>query len=414
MFLVNWIYELILEMAMRTLADIDVNGKTCFVRVDMNVPFAEDGTISDDTRIREVLPTFKHLLANNAKVIVAAHLGRPKGQVVEKYRLAPVAQRLGALLEQDVQYSPDNLANYPESASSLQAGKLMLLENIRFESGEEANADAFAKKLATGVDVYVNDAFGASHRAHASTAGMAQFVPVSVAGLLMEKELAALAPLLDNTKQPFTAIIGGSKVSTKITVLEKLLDNVQHLIIGGGMTYTFMKAQGGNIGQSLLEEEHIETALTLLEKAKAKGVEVHLASDVLTADDFSASANTTITPAMAIDDGFEGVDAGPETLQRWEQVIANSQTILWNGPVGVFEIETFSNGTRTVAKTLLAATKRGATTVLGGGDTVAAIGQFDLPRDGFTHVSTGGGASLEFLEGKLLPGVAALTQWALV
>jgi phosphoglycerate kinase len=290
----------------------------------------------------------------------------------------------------------------------------MLLENIRFESGEEANADAFAKKLATGVDVYVNDAFGASHRTHASTAGMAQFVPVSVAGLLMEKELAALAPLLDNTKQPFTAIIGGSKVSTKITVLEKLLDNVQHLIIGGGMTYTFMKAQGGNIGQSLLEEEHIETALTLLEKAKAKGVEVHLASDVLTADDFSASANTKITPAMAIDDGFEGVDAGPETLQRWEQVIANSQTILWNGPVGVFEIETFSNGTRTVAKTLLAATKRGATTVLGGGDTVAAIGQFDLPRDGFTHVSTGGGASLEFLEGKLLPGVAALTQWALV
>lgn len=399
---------------MRSLQDVDVNGKTCFVRVDMNVPFAEDGTISDDTRIREVLPTVKHLLANNAKVIVAAHLGRPKGQVVEKYRLAPVAQRLSELLGQPVQYSPDNLANYPESANGLQAGQIMLLENIRFEAGEEANDEAFAKKLATGVDVYVNDAFGASHRAHASTAGMAQFVPVSVAGLLMEKELAALAPLLDNPKQPFTAIIGGSKVSTKITVLEKLLDNVQHLIIGGGMTYTFMKAQGGSIGQSLLEEEHIETALNLLEKAKAKGVEVHLASDVLTADDFSASANTKITPAMAIDDGFEGVDAGPKTLQRWEQVIANSQTILWNGPVGVFEIEPFSNGTRTMANALLAATKRGATTVLGGGDTVAAIGQFDLPRDGFTHVSTGGGASLEFLEGKLLPGVAALTQRALV
>lgn len=393
---------------MRLLHDVDVSRKTCFVRVDMNVPFHDDGAISDDTRIREVLPTLQYLRRQQANIIVAAHLGRPKGKAVDGYRLAPVAKRLGELLECPIHYAPDNLDNYPASVASCQPGDVTLLENIRFHPGEEANDEAFAKQLATGVDVFVNDAFGTAHRGHASTCGIATWVPVSVPGLLMTKELQALSPLLDSPTQPFTAIIGGSKVSTKITVLEKLLDTVQHLIIGGGMTYTFMAALGGTVGNSLMEAEHVETASRLLDKVKAKGVHIHLAKDIVVADDFSVEANTQIVPAMAIPDGWEGLDAGPETLAAWQQVIADSATILWNGPVGVFEMLPFSKGTHAVAQACVAATQRGATTVLGGGDTVAAIGQFELDREAFTHVSTGGGASLEFLEGKTLPGVAAL------
>ncbi len=397
---------------MPTLNDINVANKTVLVREDLNVPLDKNGTITDDTRIREALPTLKYLLKNNAKVIVAAHFGRPKGKVVDELRLAPVAKRLGELLGTPVHYSPDNLANYPQSMANLQAGEIALLENIRFEPGEEANDPAFAQKLASGVDIFVNDAFGAAHRAHASTTGIAKHVPVAIPGLLMQKELDALTPLLHNPAQPFVAIVGGSKVSSKITVLQTLLDTVQHLIIGGGMVFTFVKAQGGAVGNSLVEDEHLDTARQLIALANTKGVQLHLGSDVVAADGFSNEANTQICPSNTISDGWMGLDAGPNTLAEWQPIIESAKTILWNGPVGVFEMPAFANGTRTVAQWVQNATHTGATTVLGGGDTVAAIGQFNLPRTAFTHVSTGGGASLEFLEGKTLPGIAALTQHA--
>lgn len=394
---------------MNTLNQLDVTNKTVFVREDLNVPLDDNGAITDDSRIREALPTLQYLLQRNARVIVAAHFGRPKGQVVDDLRLTPVAKRLSELLGQSVHYTPDNLKNYPQSIAELKSGEIALLENIRFEAGEEKNDPDFAKKLAQGVDIFVNDAFGAAHRAHASTEGIAHQVPQTAAGLLMQKELEALTPLLNSPKQPFLAIVGGSKVSTKITVLQTLLDTVQHIIIGGGMTYTFQKAMGGSIGNSLVEDEHLDTAKKLMAQAETKGVTLHLASDVIAADDFSDDANVQIVASNAIPDGWEGLDTGPETLKAWKEAIANAQTILWNGPVGVFELTSFSNGTRQIAQQVYAATERGATTVLGGGDTVAAISQFGLPRNAFTHVSTGGGASLEFLEGKTLPGVAALS-----
>ncbi len=395
---------------MPTLNDIDVANKTVLVREDLNVPLDDNGAITDDMRIREALPTLQYLLKNNAKVIVAAHFGRPKGKVADDLRLAPVAKRLGELLGTPVQYAPDNLANYPQSMASLNPGEIALLENIRFEPGEEANDPAFAKKLASGVDIFVNDAFGAAHRAHASTAGVAQQVPHAVPGLLMAKEIDALTPLITSPQQPFVAIVGGSKVSSKITVLKNLLNSVQHLIIGGGMTYTFQHALGGTIGDSIVEPDYADTAREIMALAKQKGVQLHLCTDVLAADDFSNTANTQVTPSNAIPNGWQGLDIGPQTQAEWQPIIESAKTILWNGPVGVFEMPTFASGTRAIAKWVKTATNKGATTVLGGGDTVAAISQFNLPRTSFTHVSTGGGASLEFLEGKTLPGIAALSN----
>jgi len=383
-------------------------GKTVLVREDFNVPLDDAGAITDDTRIREGLETIQYLVAQQAKVVILCHFGRPKGQVVDSMRVAPVAKRLGELLGQEVLYSPDSLENYETFVASVQLGQVALVENTRFLPGEEKNDLELAKRFATGVDVFVNDAFGAAHRAHASTEGVAHHVPVAVAGFLMAREIEALTPLVNGPKQPFTAIIGGGKVSTKITVLENLLNTVQHLIIGGAMTHTFNLALGGAVGNSLVETEHVPTALRLLEQAKAKGVAVHLTSDVVMAQTIAADAETKLGQSKAIPDGWEGLDAGPETLKAWESVIVQSQTILWNGPVGVFEVAPFAAGTRRIAELLAQATQRGATTVLGGGDTVAAIGQFAMNPNAFTHVSTGGGASLEFLEGQTLPGIAAL------
>ncbi|MDH4379637.1 MAG: phosphoglycerate kinase [Vampirovibrionales bacterium] len=387
-------------------------GKTVLVREDFNVPLDVTGAITDDTRIQEGMETIQYLVAQQAKVVILCHFGRPKGQVVDSMRLAPVAQRLSELLGQAVLYSPNSLENYEAFVASVQPGQVALVENTRFLPGEEKNDPELAKRFATGIDVFVNDAFGAAHRAHASTEGVAHSVPVAVAGFLMAREIEALTPLVpgmgQGPKQPFTAIIGGSKVSTKITVLENLLNTVQHLIIGGGMTHTFNLALGGQVGNSLVEKEHVPTALRLLEQAKAKGVAVHLTSDVVMAQRIAADAETKLGDSKTIPDGWEGLDAGPETLKAWEAVIAQSNTILWNGPVGVFEVAPFAAGTRRIAELLAQATQRGATTVLGGGDTVAAIGQFGMNPNAFTHVSTGGGASLEFLEGQVLPGIAAL------
>jgi phosphoglycerate kinase len=372
------------------------------------VPLDDTGAITDDTRIREGLETIQYLVAQQAKVVVLCHFGRPKGQVVESMRVAPVAKRLGELLGQSVLYSTGSLNNYETFVASVQPGQVALVENTRFLPGEEKNDPELAKRFATGVDVFVNDAFGAAHRAHASTEGVAHHVPVAVAGFLMAREIEALTPLVNGPKQPFTAIIGGSKVSTKITVLENLLNTVQHLIIGGAMTHTFNLALGGAVGNSLVEKEHVPTALRLLEQAKAKNVAVHLTSDVVMAQTIAADAETKLGDSKTIPDGWEGLDAGPETLKVWESVITQSNTILWNGPVGVFEVAPFATGTKRIAELLAQATLRGATTVLGGGDTVAAIGQFGMNPNAFTHVSTGGGASLEFLEGQTLPGIAAL------
>jgi len=389
-------------------------GKTVLVREDFNVPLSsnkdDSGAITDDTRIREGLETIQYLVKQQAKVVVLCHFGRPKGQVVESMRVAPVAKRLGELLGQEVLYSPDSLDNYEAFVASVQLGQVALVENTRFLPSEEKNDPELAKRFATGVDIFVNDAFGAAHRAHASTEGVAHHVPVAVAGFLMAREIEALTPLVQGPKQPFTAIIGGSKVSTKITVLENLLNTVQHLIIGGGMTHTFNLALGGAVGNSLVEPDFVPTALRLLEQAKAKGVQVHLTTDVVTAQTIAADADTKLSQSKAIPDGWEGLDAGPETLKVWESVIGQSQTILWNGPVGVFEVAPFAGGTRRIAELMAQATQRGATTVLGGGDTVAAIGQFGMNPNAFTHVSTGGGASLEFLEGQVLPGIAALNS----
>jgi phosphoglycerate kinase len=395
-----------------TLKDIsDWTGKTAFVRVDFNVPVdKETGEITDDTRIREALPTLEYLLANQAKVIVACHFGRPKGQVVDALRVAPIAKHLETLLPQvNVHYSPDSLENYPASMSTLGNGELALLENIRFAAGEEKNDIAFSKKLATHVDVFVNDAFGAAHRGHASTSGIAEHVPQAVAGLLMAREIEAMTPLLTSPQKPFVAIIGGSKVSTKITVLENLLEPVDHLVIGGAMVFTFLKAQGIQVGNSLVEDDCLDVAKDLMTAAQAKNVQIHLASDIIVADSFSETAKTQTVSAKAMPADWMGLDIGPESTASVVKLIQSAKTVLWNGPLGAFEMEPFATATRAVAETVASVTEQqGAFTVLGGGDTVASIHQFGIEPSRYSHVSTGGGASLEFLEGQTLPGIAAI------
>lgn len=392
-------------MNKQTLHDIDVKGKKVFCRVDFNVPIQND-EITDDTRIKGALPTINYLIDHGAIVILASHLGRPKGQVVEALRLDQVAARLSDLigkevLKVDTVYGPE----VDEAVAELVAGDILLIENVRFEAGEEANDLELAKAFANMADIYVNDAFGAAHRAHASTSGIAKHIP-AVAGLLMEKELDVLGKALETPERPFTAIIGGAKVKDKIAVIDHLLDKVDNLIIGGGLANTFIKAQGHEVGKSLLETDKIDLAKQFLDKAKEKGVRFVIPVDVVVADAFSAEANTKIVSVDAIPSDWQALDIGPETWAIYEDIIAESKLIVWNGPMGVFEMNPFAGGTRAVAEAL--ANTIGYT-IIGGGDSAAAIEKFGFAEE-MDHVSTGGGASLEFMEGKQLPGVHALND----
>lgn len=393
-------------MNKKSVRDIDLKDKVVFCRVDFNVPM-KDGNITDETRIVAALPTIKYLTEQGAKVLLASHLGRPKGQVVEELRLDPVAQRLSDLLGKEVLKTDEAYGEEVEKAlSGLEEGGVILLENVRFYPGEEKNDPELAKNFAALADVYVNDAFGAAHRAHASTEGIAKHLP-AVSGLLMEKELEVLGKALSNPDRPFTAIIGGAKVKDKIDVIDNLLDKVDNLIIGGGLGYTFIKALGHDVGKSLLEEDKIETAKAFMEKAKKNGVNLLIAEDVLVADDFSNDANIKIVDIDSIPSDWEGLDIGTKTIEKYVKVIKESKLVIWNGPMGVFEIDAFANGTRSVANALAEATD--TYSVIGGGDSAAAVEKFGL-ADKMSHISTGGGASLEFMEGKALPGVEALND----
>lgn len=390
-------------MNKKTMKDFDVKGKKVFCRVDFNVPL-QDGQVTDDTRIKAALPTIEHLSDNGAKVILASHLGRPKGQVVEELRMDPVAERLSNLigkevLKTDAVYGEE----VDEAISRLNDGDILLLENVRFEAGEEKNDPELAEEFAKMADLYVNDAFGTAHRAHASNVGIGEKLPAA-AGFLMEKEIEALGNALADPKRPFTAIIGGAKVKDKINVIDNLLDKVDHLIIGGGLAYTFIKAQGHEIGDSLLEEDKIDLANEFIAKAKEKNVNFLMPVDTVIADEFSESANTKIVPIEEIPADWQGLDIGPETRELYRKTILESELILWNGPMGVFEMNAFAGGTREVAQAL-ADTK--GFSIIGGGDSAAAVEKFGLAEK-MDHVSTGGGASLEFMEGKVLPGLAAL------
>ena len=389
----------------------DVKGKKALVRVDINVPLDAEKNVTDDTRIQAILPTVRFLQEKGAKIILMAHLGRPKGEANPEFTLAPVAKKLSEILGEEVLFVSTPVGQGAEKElEALKDGQVALLENIRYYKAEEAKDDdmTFANELAKLGDFYVNDAFGAAHRNHTSTAKLAKVLKPAVSGLLMEKELECLGGALNNPKRPFTAIVGGAKVSTKIGVLENLIDKVDNIIIGGGMTYTFVKADGFSVGNSICEEDQIDTAKAIVKKAAEKGVKLVMADDVLISDDFSETANTKVVDANEIPDGWEGVDAGDKTIEKFANVIKESKTILWNGPIGAFEIEPFTKGTKAMALAVQEATKNGAVSVLGGGDTVAAVKKYKLDPASFTHISTGGGASLEFIEGKTLPGVDAL------
>ncbi|MBT2602721.1 phosphoglycerate kinase [Peribacillus frigoritolerans] len=393
-------------MNKKSIKDIELKGKRVFCRVDFNVPM-QDGKISDDTRIKAALPTISYLTEQGAKVILASHLGRPKGQVVEELRLAPVAERLSELSGKDVQKAEEAYGETVQSIiGNMQNGEILLLENVRFYPGEEKNDQELAKSFAALADVYVNDAFGAAHRAHASTEGIAHHLP-AVAGLLMEKELSVLGKALSNPERPFTAIIGGAKVKDKIGVIENLLEKVDHLIIGGGLGYTFIKAQGHEIGNSLLEEDKIELAKSFIESAKEKGVKLHLPIDAVVTAEFSPDAETDNVDIDAIPNDKMALDIGPKTSELFADVIKSSKLVIWNGPMGVFEFDKFANGTRTVAQALAEAND--TYSIVGGGDSAAAAEKFGLAEK-MSHISTGGGASLEFMEGKELPGVVALND----
>lgn len=386
----------------------DIKGKRALVRVDINVPLDENKNVTDDTRIQAILPTLNFLKEKGAKIILMAHLGRPKGEKNPEFSLAPVAKYMSKLLGEDVMFIPD-VEDAPEMLKDLKDGQIALLENIRYYKAEEAKDDdmTFANELAKLGDFYVNDAFGAAHRNHTSTAKLARVLKPAVSGLLMEKEIRCLSEALDNPTRPFTAVVGGAKVSSKIGVLENLIDKVDNLIIGGGMAYTFVKANGGKIGNSICEDDQLDVAKAIEKKAADKGVKLVMATDVLVTDDFSGNGTNKFVKINEIPDGFEGVDAGPESRKMFAEVIKNSKTILMNGPVGAFENPKFAEGTKAVLEAIVEATKNGATSVIGGGDSVSAAKKFAKAED-FTHVSTGGGASLELIEGKVLPGVAAL------
>ncbi len=394
----------------KTVKDLEnIKGKKALVRVDFNVPLDDNQNVTDDTRIRAALPTINYLRDQGAKIILVSHMGRPKGQVKDSLRLNPVANRLSELIKADVLKLDDSIGDDVKSKlDTLKDGDVALLENIRFYAEEENNNPEFAKKLADLADLYVNDAFGAAHRAHASTEGVTKYLSPSVSGLLMEKELRMLGQLLENPKRPFVAIVGGSKVSSKIAVIESLINKVDTIVLGGGMTYTFLKSRGMEIGKSIVEDDKLDVARNLTALAKEKNVGLVISTDVLVADNFSNDANVKFVSVDEIPADWEGIDIGPDSREKTREIILGAQTILWNGPVGVFEIDKFAEGTRSIAQNVADATKGGAISVLGGGDTVAAIEKFKIPADSYSHISTGGGASLEFIEGKELPGVAAL------
>ncbi|CAH9078441.1 unnamed protein product [Cuscuta europaea] len=400
----------IYSMAKKSVGDLnadELKGKKVFVRVDLNVPLDENQTITDDTRVRAAVPTIKHLISNGAKVILSSHLGRPKG-VTPKYSLKPLVPRLSELLGIEVKMANDCIGEEVEKlVAEIPEGGVLLLENVRFYKEEEKNDPEFAKKLAALADLYVNDAFGTAHRAHASTEGVAKYLKPAVAGFLMQKELDYLVGAVSSPKKPFAAIVGGSKVSTKIAVIESLLEKVDLLLLGGGMIFTFYKAQGYKVGSSLLEEDKLELAKSLIEKAKSKGVSLLLPTDVVVADKFSADANSKVVSATEIPEGWMGLDVGPDTIKTFGEALDTTQTIIWNGPMGVFEFEKFAAGTEAIAKKLAELSGKGVTTIIGGGDSVAAVEKAGLAEK-MSHISTGGGASLELLEGKLLPGLLAL------
>lgn len=392
-------------MNKKSVRDVEVKGKRVFVRVDFNVP-VEDGKITDDTRIRETLPTIKYLIEHGAKIILASHMGRPKGEFVDSMRLTTAAERLSELLGKPVAKADEAVGDAVKAKiAELNEGDVLVLENVRFYKGEEKNDPELAKQFAELADLFVNDAFGAAHRAHASTEGIAHFLP-AVSGLLMEKELSVLGKALSNPERPFTAIIGGSKVKDKIDVIDNLLNLADNVLIGGGLSYTFTKAQGYEIGQSLVDNDKIDVALGFIEKAKKLGKNFLLPVDVVVADKFGADANTKIVAATDIPAEWEGLDIGPKTREMYADIIKNSKLVVWNGPMGVFEIDIFAEGTKAVAQAC--ATTEGYT-VIGGGDSAAAAEKFHL-ADQMDHISTGGGASLEFMEGKALPGVEALND----
>jgi len=394
-------------MEKKTVRDIDVNGKRVLMRVDFNVPLDADRHITDDTRIVAALPTIQYLLDHNAAVILMSHLGRPDGKVVDKLRMAPLAQRLSELLHRPVQTATDCVGSDVEAqARALQPGQVLLLENLRFHKEEEKNDPEFARQLAALGEVYVNDAFGTAHRAHASTEGVTHYLP-AVAGFLMEKEINFLGKTLEHPERPFVAIVGGAKVSDKIAVLERLIEMADSILIGGGMANTFLAAEGYEIGDSLFEESKVEMARALLDKARAKQVELHLPVDVMVADRFAADAEHKVVPVSAVAKGWRIMDIGPATIEDFRAVLANAKTIVWNGTLGVAEMPAFAVGTNAIIDILAQRTREGAITVIGGGDSAAAVEQAGA-ADKMTHVSTGGGASLEFLEGRVLPGVAAL------
>lgn len=390
-------------MAKKTIRDVDVQGKRVLMRVDFNVPMQDD-TITDDRRIRAALPTIKHAIEAGGKVILMSHLGRPKGKPDDAFRLDPVAKRLSELLGQPVQKVDDCIgADVEQAVAKLEPGDVLLLENVRFYAQETDNDPEFAKALAALGDIFVNDAFGTAHRAHASTTGVADYLP-AVSGFLMEKELEFLGGAVEEPKRPFVAILGGAKVKDKIAVIESLLNKVDTLIIGGGMAYTFLKAQGYEVGNSLLDEERLEFCRSIMAKAEEKGVELLLPVDVVVAKEYGPDAEHKVVSSREMPADWEGLDIGPESAKRFSAAVKDAGTVVWNGPMGVFEFEAFAKGTLSVAQALADSP---AVTIIGGGDSAAAVEQMGL-ADKMTHVSTGGGASLEFLEGKVLPGVAAL------
>lgn len=390
----------------KTIEDIEVAGKKVLVRCDFNVPLDENKNITDENRLIGALPTIKYLIDHKAKVILCSHLGRPKGEFNPKFSLAPVAKRLSELLGQEVKMADDVIGDSAKTlASSLKDGEVMLLENVRFHKEEEKNDPEFAKALASLAEVYVNDAFGTAHRAHASTAGVANYLP-AVCGYLIKKEIEIMGKALSNPERPFVAILGGAKVSDKIGVIENLLDKVDYLIIGGGMAYTFLKAKGYEIGTSICEDEKIELATNIMEKAQQKGVELLLPVETVVAKEFSADSEPVVVPSDKIPADMMGMDIGPKTIELFSEVVKKAKTVIWNGPMGVFEFPKFAVGTKAIAKALA---ETDAVTIIGGGDSAAAVAQLGF-ADKMTHISTGGGASLEYLEGIELPGIAALND----
>jgi len=394
---------------MKTIDTISFQGKRALIRVDFNVPLNAEFQITDDTRMQAAVPTIKKILNDGGSVVLMSHLGRPKEGAVDKYSLKHIVKHLADITGANVVFANDCISDDAFSKSSaLKAGEILLLENLRFYKEEEKGDEAFAEKLAKHGDVYVNDAFGTAHRAHASTTIVAKFFPeAKVFGYVMANELKNAEKVMNNADRPFTAIMGGAKVSDKILLIEKLLENVNSIIIGGGMAYTFAKALGGNIGSSLVEEDKLELALQLIEKAKAKGVNLALPMDSIIADAFKNEANISVANNDSIPDGWMGLDIGEKSIVQFKEIIANSKTILWNGPMGVFEMSNFENGTKQIALAVVEATKNGAFSLIGGGDSAAAVAKFNFTND-VSYVSTGGGALLEYMEGKVLPGVAAI------